>query len=541
MNALDSSKIKTFLMAKNDREKDIVDPDVNDEDRKLHRMNFKNLGKKLNSARLSNILKALIALILWCYIIQTQQEGELEKTVDPNPNKISINDKIKRRWQTIKHSQTTGGKKDFDEMVKEASDAHRDLTQRGLLYEGDNSRNSESARGFSTNFVRLFIRYVQRTFSELDNYVKIYYYQSTCFYYGGEESERKDKEYWGEIKSLVTSSKEDGMIYFVVNQYVSNERTNVNDGGGHGNLTIVCGGNYKVFETVRGCEYMVMDHKDYDKKNMNITSGTIQADAQNCLTIALGYMESLMKQIYGWSKEQQWSSQKKEFSEYVWNKINRYSTVNLPDDIQGVDTEPLKVLLPAKYIKYIQTSAGRDKLIELAKSKTLREEDRDAIEEVAEELIKVRDRYNLSEKPLEPFLRDVAENDRIVKKWLKLRLNKIAKAAGMKLSEMKWKDVKEFMGKKRIKATFDKDSKSKYQIIWKKSSGERVKLSLTAGPEGNISEPIVKIFSEQMPEERNDVERELINSPIYKVVSDNPEKISWSKLEDDEKIYGEYP
>lgn len=62
------SKVKAFLLATNEKDKDISDEEVNKEDQSSKRMHNSSIVKKLNSSRLSNILKVFIALVAYTHI-----------------------------------------------------------------------------------------------------------------------------------------------------------------------------------------------------------------------------------------------------------------------------------------------------------------------------------------------------------------------------------------------------------------------------------------------------------------------------------------
>ena len=62
------SKIKEFLLATNDKDNTINDDDVTEDDKQSKRMKNSNLIQKLNSNRVSNVLKAFITLVAWDYV-----------------------------------------------------------------------------------------------------------------------------------------------------------------------------------------------------------------------------------------------------------------------------------------------------------------------------------------------------------------------------------------------------------------------------------------------------------------------------------------
>lgn len=323
-----------------------------------------------------------------------------------------VNEELKKKWKEGK-LEGNQKKKSLLKIITEANEAHEKLQNRGLLPDKDNVASSRSGAGFSKNFVKLFIRYLERSFPELKDCVKIYYFASGGFSSG---SLRKNiNNYWKKIKKFVKKSKNDGMIYFIVNQ-AANIGPDVSKKGGHANLTIVCNGSYKVFETVPNNDNIssTIGTEDYNKKKINMASYyeeildavKIQADEQNCVTIALGYVESLMKQIAKnkeeWSKTSEKS--KKAFSEHVSDAINKYSVVTLPDSVKDPGRKPLKMLLPSKYIRYLQTRTGRDKLIDIAKSMKEGDENYAIMKEVADELVNVKTKYDLKKMSVKDFL-----------------------------------------------------------------------------------------------------------------------------------------
>lgn len=74
------SKIRAFLRAK--EASDIVDNEVDENDKSIRRMKNSSIVEKLKSKRLSNVLKVFIALVMYDYI--AQQEEKTKSTVTTN-------------------------------------------------------------------------------------------------------------------------------------------------------------------------------------------------------------------------------------------------------------------------------------------------------------------------------------------------------------------------------------------------------------------------------------------------------------------------
>ncbi|MBQ2671452.1 MAG: hypothetical protein IJG00_01395 [Clostridia bacterium] len=322
-----------------------------------------------------------------------EKRSELKK----NEKNNEINKNLSKKWDENKLDET-GKRKSLSQTVDEANAAFEKLKDAGILIEKDNSRGHYDlygSGGFSENFVKLFIRYLERSFPDLDDCVKIYYSLST-------PSERNDKHYWDKIRYLKYASKNNGMIYFVINQEL--RKYDDHESTGHANLAIICDGEYKLFESSKPENNLphIFDLSKESKKFKKLSAnalGLIQRDSNNCVTITLGYLESLMKQISKNRKEQ--VADKKSLSSYLSREINKFTTVKLPGDID------LKVLVPTKYVKYFQSIKNVRKLIDYANKLKRDDPDYAVMQNVKDELEKVLEKYDQDKQPALQSLADI--------------------------------------------------------------------------------------------------------------------------------------
>ncbi|MDO4199984.1 MAG: hypothetical protein Q4D57_04455 [Clostridia bacterium] len=99
------SKIKAFLLATNEKEKDIIDEDVSEEDKKFKRMNNSSIIQKLKSSRLSNVLKVFMALVFWDCIKIVEKEIKSKKEQAEEENKRQAQKETERRLKDKKQRQ----------------------------------------------------------------------------------------------------------------------------------------------------------------------------------------------------------------------------------------------------------------------------------------------------------------------------------------------------------------------------------------------------------------------------------------------------
>lgn len=383
-------------------------------------------------------------------------------TEDKRKNEV-IDKKLKEKWiENKKGLKDPDNRKTLSETVEAANEAYEKLKERGILFDNDTSKgNDPMAAGYSKNFVKLFIRYLERSFPELDDCVEIYYYGNPIRGSGG--------RYWNQIRQYKAKSKNNGKVYFIVNEFLggrildapngaTDEQKRLLKGGnaGHGNLTVICNGKYKVFETVNGVEYMAIEDKEFGKYP-KLSGATIQVDDHNCLAIGLGYMESLMKQMSKNKKaldennkkeieeieklekkkeslkgdkkevekvEEELKNRKeelnkknsKELSNNMFKEINRFSTVQLPENIKGLDKNigtgeklPMKILLPTKYIKYLQSRSSIEDLINYIDKLDSSNKDYYILQEVKTELERVIKKYTFSNETVDEFLTELGD------------------------------------------------------------------------------------------------------------------------------------
>lgn len=319
---------------------------------------------------------------------------KIRKDLGQSEENDEINKSLVKKWAENKLDDT-GKRKSLSKTFDEANAAFEKLKDAGILLDQDNSRGDYHTYGsgpFSENFVKLFIRYLERSFPDLDDCVKIYYSLQT-------PSGRSATHYWDKIRYLKYASKSDGMIYFVINQATGDKGT------GHANLAIVCNGKYKLFEPSTPAVNLpkIFDFSKGGKKYKKLTGnalGLIQRDSNNCVTITLGYVESLMKQISKEKKAQ--GADKKDLSSHLLGEIDKYTTVALPSNVD------LAVLVPMKYVKYFQSMRGIVSLLCYAKRMDEHDPDYAIMQDVKNELDKVLKKYGQEKQPVLSAIADVA-------------------------------------------------------------------------------------------------------------------------------------
>ena len=502
---------------------------------------------------------------------------ENEKVNDKKRDKVikdekvnrAVDEELKKLWsKNIKSAEKPVGRKTLAETIKAANEAHEKLKKRGILFETDNSRGEDDkAQGYSHNFAKLFIRYLERSFPELDKYVKIYFYSNPPENSRGIDSEISDK-YWKQVDYYKSKSKSDGITYFIVNEVgaqgdqevpinqLSEDKKRLAKGNkvGHGNLTVICNGKYKVFETVEGVEYIAIGSKNFGKQ-ARMSGVTIQADTRNCLAISLGYLESILKQLSKEVKSKNEELEKEKVklknkeSEFEKNKkdpkkneeelkkereklknkeeeldkksrqsimqnmdkqINRFSTVELPDEIfslNQMNPKPMGILLPTKYIKYLQSRSKIDQLLEYIRGIKEDNEDYDILQEVKSELERVTQKYTPLNEPIKSLLGD------------------------MDNSSMVYKRVKDILSKKSVleKLGLDSDKVTISQLT-QKIDEACAKMVITSG------ESMYSVYQRRIVDQgvegmsREDIEKELSSNPVYELRVDQPLCITVRKL-----------
>ena len=502
---------------------------------------------------------------------------ENEKVNDKKRDKVtkdervnrSVDKELKKRWDENIKSAEKPGRKTLAETIKAANEAHKKLKERGILFETDNSRGeNDQAQGYSHNFAKLFIRYLERSFPELDKYVKIYFYANPPENSKGMVSAISDK-YWKQVDYYKSKSKLDGITYFIVNEVagrwgkdvassqLSEDKKRLAKGSrlGHGNLTVICNGKYKVFETVEGVECIAVGNKNFGKE-ARMSGVTIQADTRNCLAISLGYLESILKQLSKEVKSKNEELEKEKVklknkeSEFEKNKedpkkneeelkkerekfknkekeldkksrqgimenmdkqINGFSTVELPDEILSLNRMypgPMGILLPTKYIKYLQSRSTIDQLLEYIRGIKEDNEDYDILQEVKSELERVTERYTPLNEPIKSLLGDMEGSN------VYTRVNDI----------LSRKPALEKLG-------LDADKVTISQLI-QKIDEACAKMGITSGKsmysvyQRKIVDQGVKGMS------REDIEKELSSNPVYELWVDEPLYITVGKLLD---------
>ena len=114
----------------------------------------------------------------------------------------------------------------------------------------------------------------------------------------------------------------------------------------------------------------------------------VQNDNRNCVNISLGYLDSLIKQI---ASIKQNLKPGEKLSVELWKQIHSFCAVEIPKNLKmpGSNEETNTILLPAKYIKYLQSMRSADALI--AESKKSENKDNIPLQQVAVELIRVKE------------------------------------------------------------------------------------------------------------------------------------------------------
>lgn len=503
---------------------------------------------------------------------QSETKEEITKNEEVNNKKRTkvtenkeknkeIDENLKANWQSNKASK----RKTLSETVEEANKAHEMLKKRGILFDRDNvAGKNKAVGGYSKNFVKLFIRYLERSFPELDDCVEIYYYENSIYNKHGSSAKISDK-YWSRVRQYTNESKTNGKIYFIVNEYSVDYSEQAPEGAteeqkrllkgnksGHGNLTVICNGKSKVFETVKGIEKDATGSKNFGSK-MKSSGVTIQNDHHNCLAISMGYMESLLKQLSQdkkaldennkeklekiealkqkkeevkgnkkqleeveeelRNKEKEINeNNKKELSGNMFNEINRFSTVELPNDIKGIGNttqEPMKILLPTKYIKYMQSTSKIEELRKYIHSLDKNDKDYKILQEVENELKMVMGDYTPLNQPVTKFSGDLNEE-------FKNRVNLSVELLSPENKEITTKELIDILEKNKA-----------------------LKISDVLKMGDNKSDDIpynIQITKLVKGDYRDSVEKELTGKPIYKIFNENPIETTAQNLSDLEKF-----
>ena len=117
------SKIKAFLLATNDKDNTINDDDVTEDDKQSKRMKNSNLIQKLNSNRVSNVLKAFITLVAWDYVYINEEakrkaEEEAKHKVEEEATRKAEEEATRKAEEEAKHKAEEEAKRKAEEEAK---------------------------------------------------------------------------------------------------------------------------------------------------------------------------------------------------------------------------------------------------------------------------------------------------------------------------------------------------------------------------------------------------------------------------------------
>lgn len=489
--------------------------------------------EKLGSDKLSDKLEAFIALVVSRYLHVKEEEdkpraGDARAAASASkrphlplsdvPDE-KVEEELSAQWQQNKSSET-GSRKSLAEIAGEADYAQQELQRKGILFERDNSRTQVSGQGLSENFVKLFIRYLERKYPDLKDFVDIYYHQSPTVepYEAGESEKKYYQAYWDKVKRLEEKSKTNDRIYIVVNQGVVELGGEAGKNEGHANLTIIYNGGHRVFDSVPH-QYWKSTGTDERAK---VTSDALQKDGENCVTIALGYMESLMKKISqkrakifqkkGKSVSGETSGEEQKFGSSLEDERKVLSGKFAHSVDKYFDERPL---LPPEYIKYSQYSDRIESIIESVEKMTGHEKDYKKWKKVAAELKKVGKKYSWAEQPAEDFLRSFVKvsSDRegvlsdFIPNLIKSKVVDEPITTGKLYDLMKNKELSE-------------------ELLEKKYMGEDVCIDMYIN--GETDKPLLGYVREEL---KNNFEKELMTKPVYRGMNvDDPRKLTLDQL-----------
>ncbi|MGN1044302.1 MAG: hypothetical protein ACI4PR_05920 [Acutalibacteraceae bacterium] len=256
-----------------------------------------------------------------------------------------------------------------EELKNEAEKQGNALKESGVLQENDlNFREANSE-----NFVKAFIRYLERRFFDLKDNVNI-------LYFPGDMSPARNRRYSKSISELKQISKTNDKIYFVINQLCVCEEGEI--GYGHGNLTIVGNGISKLIDSSPSVKKRPVD---MDPDN----TSTLQSgyDTGNCVSIALGMIESFLRQI---------REIKGKDSQKVSENFMTYITGFMSKEVTHYSLTPTKekeILLPPKCLKYLQSGSRIGNFLEMAREINEDDPNYNEVKQVAEEFTKVKEYY----------------------------------------------------------------------------------------------------------------------------------------------------
>ncbi len=295
------------------------------------------------------------------------------QTITEKPEEVL--NTMKQQWSTLKVSlQEDSGygqsqKYDTEKLSNESTKKGQELIELGLLDKNDIKYNVNAN---SEKFVKAFIRYLERSFPDLKDDISI-------FYFASDQSRERDNRYTKIISELKSKSKKDGKIYFIINQICV-----LQDGQKafvHGNLTVIRDGKSSLIDNSPYASAPI-DSRTTDNSN----KGTLQSrfDTGNCVSIALGAVESFLKQITKLKNDTSKSSEEhlgKKFDNY----IDSFLDAKVPIDYlyDEYDEENGKFLLPPKYLKYLQSTKKMDRFLEMAKNKSKNDEDYHKVKRLA--------------------------------------------------------------------------------------------------------------------------------------------------------------
>lgn len=182
----------------------------------------------------------------------------------------------------------------------------------------------------------------------------------------------------------------------------------------------------------------------------------------------------------------------------MFNEINRFSTVELLDDIKGIGNttqKPMKILLPTKYIKYMQSTSKIEELRKYIHSLDKNDKDYKILQEVENELKMVMGDYTPLNQPATKFSGDLNEE-------FKNRVNLSVELLSPGNKEITTKELIDILEKNKALTTSDV-----LKMGDNKSDDIPYNIQITKLVKGDY---------------RDSVEKELTGKPIYKIFNENP-------------------
>ena len=311
---------------------------------------------------------------------------ESKETLDGNNGQIA--NEMRKSWKKLKAtcSSSDGGKYKPEKLTEEAKKCGDKLIEDEILEACDLEYRKKANSG---NFVKIFIRYLERNYYDLKDDMRIFYYHTNLNYL------RKIQDlytarlgrYNNCIKYLKSKSKTSKKIYFIINQTA----TNVNGKMiyGHGNLTII----YKGQSTL-------IDTSPYADKQpvhgfKSTFSGTLQSDSDqgNCVAMALGALEGFLNKIRELKNKKTPESDNKPSDQDFGDYLDRFINAKVNISYLGEDDSSEKPLYPPKYLRYLQSTRFINRFLDEAEKIQESNPHYNAIKEAAEELKKVKSKY----------------------------------------------------------------------------------------------------------------------------------------------------